>query len=126
LKKEFLAGAALLVLLAAALLNTRALERISSEAARLAADSRAYAEAGDFERAEKELDSLRDMWEASGSYTRIVLNHGRIEAVADIVCELSADLRAGNAAAASGEYEKLIAALENIEQTERVTFGSVF
>ncbi len=125
MKRELAAAVLLLALFIASLFNIRHLHGLTDGLCSLVEASQEACEAGSFEKAEVLLRSAMDDWKAAEGYTHVFIRHSEIDAATDAFCELLGDVRAGDGAAASGAYEKLISHLQSLYTMERVTPGSV-
>ncbi len=121
MKREFAAGALLLLLVLGAWLNSRRMDQLVWQIDRCLDSSEAAAEQGTFEQALAALENGRRLWEASEGVTGVFLGHQELDAVQDAFFQLEQLLRRGDRAAAPAGYTRLRRCLEEIAALERLS-----
>ena len=126
MNKAFWAGAILLAILAATLLNIRHLDTLTGELLSLTEVSQAYAEADDYSQAVSSAEQAARLWAENDGYTHVLVRHTEIDSTTDAFYELLSDLHAQDKLSARGSFEKLRAHLTSIASMEHISFGSIF
>ena len=126
MKKELIAALLLAALFAAALLNIRAVDRLTADVIEDVESAADRAMAGDAAAAARFAESAAEKWEDSDGYTHVVLRHAEIDAVADAIYELLLTTRSGSAESVAAAAEKAAYHLRSIAGIERITPGSIF
>ena len=126
MRREWIALALLLLLLAAALVNIAWLDRLieTIEADVHRADT--LARAGRFDDALRALDQALGHWTAAHAYTHIFIRHPEIDTTSDAFFELRQTLAEQNAEGYPSALEKLCYHLRCIDEMEHIRLGSVF
>lgn len=124
MKRELAAGALLLLLMAGAWWNIRAVDRLTGELLAGLDASQAAEEQGDHLAAQAALDKALNRWLEADSYTHIFIRHAEIDSTADAFYELQAQLLAGEGDS-SAAYDKLRYHLDSIQRMEHPSLGSV-
>ena len=124
MKRELAAGTLLVLLIAGAWWNIRAVDRLTGEI-RAGLDTAQAAEArGQPEEAREALDKALKRWLEADRYTHIFIRHAEIDATADAFYELQSQLLSGEGDS-SAAYDKLRYHLESIRQMEHPSLGSI-
>lgn len=125
MKRELVAGALLVLLLATALENLSYLCRLVDRVERHVELSAAALEDGRGELALKELDIALELWREAERYTHVFVRHSEIDTVSDEFYELRHTLYTESADSREA-YLRLIYHLESIEEMEHLHIGSIF
>jgi len=125
MKRELVAGALLVLLLATALGNLSYLCRLVDRVERHVELSAAALEDGRGELALKELDIALELWREAERYTHVFVRHSEIDTVSDEFYELRHTLYTESADSREA-YLRLIYHLESIEEMEHLRIGSIF
>ena len=124
MKRELAAGTLLVLLIAGAWWNIRAVDRLTGEIM-AGLDTAQTAEArGQPEEAREALDKALKRWLEADRYTHIFIRHAEIDATADAFYELQSQLLSGEGDS-SAAYDKLRYHLESIRQMEHPSLGSI-
>ena len=125
MKREWIAGALLLLLFLAALVNIACLDRLIGGIEAEVGRAQALAESGDFDAAEETLDTAIETWIAANSYTHIFIRHPEIDSTSDACYELKELLAEENAEGFPSAFHKLNYHLHSIDEMEHIRLGSV-
>ena len=126
MKKEIVAAALLLALIAGGLYNTHYLHEFTDGLTGSLALSRAYCENGEYALALEHAQKAESDWKANELYAGIFLRHTEIDAVSDLFYELLGALAGSEPDSARAAYAPLTAHVENLYAMERVGLWSVF
>lgn len=126
MKKEIVAAALLLTLIAGGLYNTHYLHEFTDGLTGSLALSRAYCENGEYALALEHAQKAESDWKANELYAGIFLRHTEIDAVSDLFYELLGALAGSEPDSALAAYAPLTAHVENLYAMERVGLWSVF
>lgn len=126
MKKEIVAAALLLTLIAGGLYNTHYLHEFTDGLTGSLALSRAYCENGEYALALEHAQKAESDWKANELYAGIFLRHTEIDAVSDLFYELLGALAGSEPDSARAAYAPLTAHVENLYAMERVGLWSVF
>ena len=124
MKRELAAGALLLLLMAGAWWNIRAVDRLTGELLAGLDASQAADEQGDHLAAQAALDKALNRWLEADSYTHIFIRHAEIDSTADAFYELQAQLLTGEGNS-SAAFDKLRYHLDSIQRMEHPSLGSI-
>lgn len=124
MKRELAAGALLLLLMAGAWWNIRAVDTLTGDILAGLDISQAAEEQGDHLTAQAALAKALNRWLEADSYTHIFIRHAEIDSTADAFYELQAQLLAGEGDS-SAAYDKLRYHLDSIQRMEHPSLGSV-
>lgn len=124
MKRELAAGALLLLLMAGAWWNIRAVDALTGDILAGLDTSQAAEEKGDYLAAQAALDKALNRWLEADSYTHIFIRHGEIDSTADAFYELQAQLLSGEGDS-SAAYDKLRYHLDSIQRMEHPSLGSI-
>ena len=124
MNRELAAGALLLLLMAGAWWNIRAVDRLTGELLAGLDASQAADEQGDHLAAQAALDKALNRWLEADSYTHIFIRHAEIDSTADAFYELQAQLLAGEGDS-SAAFDKLRYHLDSIQRMEHPSLGSI-
>ena len=124
MKRELAAGTLLVLLIAGAWWNIRAVDRLTGDIL-AGLDTAQTAEArGQPEEAREALDKALKRWLEADRYTHIFIRHAEIDSTADAFYELQSQLLSGEGDS-SAAYDKLRYHLESIRQMEHPSLGSI-
>lgn len=126
MRKEVLAGVVLALMMAAAVLNVRALDSLTEEIVGYIALAEASAADGEWENAEKHVSAAIEVWTSRATYTHIVLRHTDIEAADEQLYSLLKDVYMQDKAAVKGSALEATERINSILSIERIKIGSVF
>ena len=126
MKKAAAAGALLALLFLAAGWNIRYVDALTGEMLTRAEQSRSFCREGNLSAAKAALGNAMGYWQDRETYTHIFLPHGELDAISDAFFDVLADLERGETDAAEAAYGRLEAHLKCINDTEKITLGSVF
>ena len=124
MNRELAAGALLLLLMAGAWWNIRAVDRLTGELLAGLDASQAAEEQGDHPGAQAALEAALNRWLEADSYTHIFIRHAEIDSTADAFYELQGQLLAGEGDI-SAAYDKLRYHLDSIQRMEHPSLGSI-
>ena len=124
MKRELAAGALLLLLMAGAWWNIRAVDTLTGDILAGLDTSQAAEEQGDHLTAQAALAKALNRWLEADSYTHIFIRHAEIDSTADAFYELQAQLLAGEGDS-SAASDKLRYHLDSIQRMEHPSLGSV-
>lgn len=126
MKKEIIAAALLIILLAGSLYNITVVDRIMSGLKAEVNEAYESAQNGDFDSAKKHIDTAIGHWLALDGYTHVFIRHTEIDSATDAFFEMQADVYDENEKALQGTYGLLIAHLDSLMTIEQVRLGSIF
>lgn len=125
MKREIIAGAILLLILAAAIYNIyyvdSAMDRLSSQVQ----DAGSLAQEGRIEESALVLQGSLDEWRSLDKYVHIMLRHEEIDPITDEYYALLDELDTGGETT-SASFETLINRLHELAEMEHLTFSSIF
>lgn len=124
MKRELAAGALLLLLMAGAWWNIRAVDTLTGDILAGLDISQAAEEQGDHLTAQAALAKALNRWLEADSYTHIFIRHAEIDSTADAFYELQAQLLAGEGDS-SAAFDKLRYHLDSIQRMEHPSLGSI-
>ena len=124
MKLELAAGALLLLLMAGAWWNIRAVDTLTGDILAGLDISQAAEEQGDHLTAQAALAKALNRWLEADSYTHIFIRHAEIDSTADAFYELQAQLLAGEGDS-SAAFDKLRYHLDSIQRMEHPSLGSI-
>ncbi|MDD6090276.1 MAG: DUF4363 family protein [Clostridiales bacterium] len=125
MKKEIVAGAVLLLLIAGSVWNICSIDTLAGDIMRTLELSEAAADSGDFTAAKSEMDRGLKLWLDADGYTHIFLRHPEIDSTTDAFYELQELLIDGDSEGYSAAYAKLRYHLDSICGMEHISVGSV-
>ncbi len=126
MKKEIITVCFLLLLLAAALVNTHFLGKLTGDVVALIEAAEKSALEDKWDEAEKKAEKAAQLWTGSDTYTHLVLRHNEIEAATDLLYGLLEQIYAKEEGAVRGAAQAVRARLESISSIEKIRFGSIF
>lgn len=126
MKKEIIAGAVFLLILALTIVNIYVLKDLTSELMELLEESRKYVEKGDWQNAVSKAKEAEERWNKADPYTHIVVRHSEIDSTTDAFYDLLKALYSEEAGNAKGAYMAVSAHITSIEGMDKITLGSIF
>jgi hypothetical protein len=126
LKKEVLAGAMLLALFSAALINIASIDRLTADLAARVEAASAFAAHEDWAAAETEARAAADLWKSRDPHTHIVLRHTEIDGATAAFYDLLKEIYVRDQSAVRGTAEALSARLHTLSAIEKISLGSIF
>ena len=125
MKREWIAGALLVLLFLASLVNIACLDRLIATIETDVGRSQQLAEDGDFPAAEEALRTAIKHWIGANAYTHIFIRHPEIDSTSDAFYELKELLAEENAEGFPSAFDKLNYHLHSINEMEHIRLGSV-
>lgn len=126
MKKEFIIGCFLALLLAASLVNIHYLNKLTDKVTGLIEDSEKSAEEMAWEKAEEKAEAAAKLWSDSEPYTHLVLRHPEVESATDAIYGYVAQVYARDDGAAKGAAQAAISRMKSISSIEQIKLGSIF
>ena len=126
MKRELFAALLLAGLFAAALWSIGAMDRLRDEVEAHLERSEKAAVAGDYRRAEDELEAALRIWRGADGYTHVFIRHAEIDSTTDAFFETLRGLRARDGRELTASYDLLRHHLGCIDAMEHISLGSVF
>jgi hypothetical protein len=126
MKKEIITAGFLLLLLAAAFVNTYFLDKLTGDVVSQIETAEKSAREGSWDEAEKKAEKAAELWTGSDTYTHLVLRHNESEAATDSLYSLLEQIYAREDGAVKGAAQAAKARLESISSIEKIRFGSIF
>lgn len=124
MKKELFSAILLAALIAGAALSTNHMDELAHDMLTYLDSSQYYAQNGDPELADKELDAALDIWLGAEGYTHIFIRHPEIDSTSDAFFELKQAL-AEDSEGLTSCYDKLRYHIISIETMEKLRLGSI-
>ncbi len=125
MKRELVAGIALILLCTAVTLNIIYIRTVTNSLADFVLSSQHAYENGNADEAESELRNALEIWNNFGNYTYVALRHTEIDTVTDAFYELLSGI-IDQDDQVFGNYEHVLAGLSRINDMETPSLGSVF
>ena len=113
-------------MLTASLLNIRYLNVLTGEISALVTESKNAAVAGDWDKAVTTAKNAEMLWDEITGYTHIILRHGEIDTVSDVLYDFISNISQKDVKASGAAADKVIYHLDSIYKMEQVRFGSIF
>lgn len=126
MKKETIAVTLLVLIIAAAALNTRRIESLTKQVGFYLSQSEEAAERGEFDEALRKFESALILWEGNRDYTNVFIRHPELDSSYDVFYELEEALLEGEAEVLPAAYSKLKYHMDCIAYMERPSWGSIF
>ncbi|MBQ8930125.1 MAG: DUF4363 family protein [Oscillospiraceae bacterium] len=126
MKKEVLAGAAILLLLVLAAVNVSGVNAVTDQVSGLVRDACDRAADGDWASALACAERAVSVMDRHSTYLHMVLRHDEFDAVYDALEELAGCLQSRDTDAAAAQGRIARTRLASAAQRENVTLGSVF
>lgn len=125
MKREWIAGALLVLLFLASLVNISCLDRLIGTIEEEVGRAELLAEGGNYAAAAEALDTAITHWIGANAYTHIFIRHPEIDATSDAFYELKELLAEENAEGFPSAFDKLHYHLNSIDEMEHIRLGSV-
>ena len=126
MKKEIIAGAMLVLILALSLVNTCAIGYLCDDIGGFITQAGELAEKEDWSGSEQAIRRAISLWEDNEGYTHIVLRHTDIETLSDDFYELLEHIYSQDPGSVRGAVELVNGHLNGIKDMEKLRFGSIF
>ncbi len=126
MKRLVIASVILVVIFAAALINTRFLGTYTKEISGLLQNAETSASGFDWNAAGKDTDKAMELWEKKRAYFYVTLFHGETDAVYQDFCEVKKLIEYQQYGEYSAANARLIARLKLLWDMERLTLENVF
>ncbi len=126
MKKEAVALALLLLILAGNLWNQRRLDALTTGLLHLASDAYDAAQRQDWAGAARAAEEAEKRWLEAERYTHIFLRHTDVDALTEALCELRAGAAGQEKRGLLAPYLRFKALLTGLRDMEKLRFGSVF
>lgn len=126
MRRELIAAAVLILLLAAVILNSVCITRLAEELTETVDEAEASFDAGKFEASAAKAAEAAEIWNTSAKYTHVVLGHDDVGLLSDALFKLVEDIFAGDADTVRNTSEMVRLKLRNIARSETLSPGSVF
>lgn len=125
MKREIIAGAILLLILAASIFNICYVDSAMDTLASQVKDAGKLAQEGRIEESAIVLQGSLDKWRKLDKYAHIMLRHEEIDPITDEYYALLDELDTGGETT-SASFETLISRLHELAEMEHLTFSSIF
>ena len=126
MKKEIFVGAFLILMLAAAFVNIHFLNKLTGDIIVLIEQAEEAVLAENWRAAEENAEAAANLWDASDTYTHLVLRHPEIESATDALYGLLEQIYAQQGGAALGKALAAKARIQSLALIEEIRFGSIF
>ena len=126
MKREIIAAAVLVLLLAAVIFNSLYLSRLTETLISTVDEAEEAVSAGKFEVSAAKAAEAAEVWNTSAKYTHIVLGHDEVGLLSDSLFKLVEDVLAGDAETVRNTCEMVSLKLRNIARNETLSPGSIF
>ena len=126
MSRELIASLLMLLLIAGAWWNIRAVDSLSGDMLSALEESEQAADKGDCCAALKAMDAALERWLKADSYTHIFIRHSEIDSTADAFYELRELLLSGDLDSCAAAYGKLRYHIISIQEMEHPSIGSIF
>ena len=126
MKKEIIAGAMLVLILALSLVNTCAIGYLCDDISASITRAGELAQEGDWDGSEAAIGEAIGLWERCEGYTHVVLRHTDIETLSDDFYELLEHIYSQDVGGVRGAVELVNGHLTGIKDMEKLRFGSIF
>lgn len=126
MKKEIAAVALLILLIAAAALNTAHIQTLTGDVSGYLTRSQEAALSGDMDAAMESYRAALSLWEGERSYCNVFIRHPELDASYDTFYDLEETLLSGDTESLPAIYSKLLYHLDCIAYMERPSCGSIF
>jgi len=124
--KEISVIALLVLMLAAAFVNVRYLNKLTDDVTAAAERAAALAEAGKWDEAASEAESASKKWESKENYTHMVLRHSEIEECTAALNGFLKEIYMKEEGGVKGALAAVKSQMTSIASIERVKLGSIF
>ena len=126
MKKEIVAIALLLAILAGNIWNQRRLDRLTSELHDLAYEAYAAAREADWDAAEDAARAAEGRWKSANAYTHIFIRHTDVDTLTACFCDLLGAIDGRDEGDILASYLRLDAGLRCLRDMETLSTGSIF
>ena len=126
MRRELIAAAVLILLLAAVIFNSVYLSRLTDTLISAVDEAEESAVGGIFEASADKAAEAAEIWNTSAKYTHVVLGHDEVGLLSDALFKLVEDILAGDADTVRNTSEMVRLKLRNIARSETLSPGSVF
>ena len=126
MKKEIIAGILLIAVFAAAVYNISVSNRYFSELEDEIRDVYELAGNDDHENACKNVELAIAHWENLAAYTRVFIGYADVDSVNNAIYSFRSDVYRADLDSLRGTYGYLISCLDNLMETENISFRSIF
>lgn len=126
MKKELVALALLLLILAGNVWNQRRLETLTSGLETLAEEAYASARKGHWQEAAEAVQEAEQRWTDADPYTHIFIRHTDIDALTAAFCDYRGALTGRDEGDILAAYLRLTAGLRSLLAMEKLSAGSIF
>jgi len=126
MKKELFAGALLLTMLIASIVNIWYLNKLTENLIDIVETAEEEALSGNWDKAEENAEEAARIWDKNDPYTHIVLRHFEIDSATDAIYQLLNEIYSKNEGGVRGETKALTAQLDSLASIEEIKFGSIF
>ena len=126
MKREWIALSLLILLIAASVLNTARLDRLTDLVERSLTHAENAARQGDLEIALINVENGLSVWQGAGRYTNVFLRHPDVDAANEAFYDLQQLLLQGDRDALPAAFSRLRYHLDSIDYMEHPSLGTVF
>lgn len=126
MKKEAITVALLIILIAAAFLNTAHIEALTKDVTHCLERSERAALRGDSQMAMDSYKDALEIWQREREYCNVFIRHAELDASYDFFYELEEALLSGETDSLPAVYSKLRYHMDCIANMERPSYGSIF
>ncbi len=126
MKKEFVIGCFLVLMLTGALINNHFLVKLTEHVTEKITITETYARQEDWVRAERSAEEATALWTGSDTYTHLVLRHTEIDAATDLLYALLEQVYVREAGAVKAAAQAASARMTSISSIEQIRLGSIF
>lgn len=126
MRKELVALALLLAILAGNIWNQHRLEVLTAGLDALVEEAYASARYGRWQQAAEAAQKAEKQWEDAGAYTHIFIRHTDIDALTSAFCDYRGALAGRDEGDILASYLNLTAGLRSLRAVEKLSAGSIF
>ena len=126
MKKEIFAGALLLTMFIASIVNIWYLNKLTQNLIDIVETAEEEVFSGNWDKAAADVEDAARIWDKNDPYTHIVLRHFEIDDATDAIYQLLNEIYAKNEGGVRGEAKALTAQLDSLASIEEIKFGSIF
>ncbi|MGI5978583.1 MAG: DUF4363 family protein [Oscillospiraceae bacterium] len=125
MKREFIALAVILAILAGAIVNEHYVERKTKEFSQELQTAQELYEQGAAEKAVSKVSDSLDNWLQWKRYAHIMLRHSEVDNVTEAYYDLLAAVEDKDESVSSAEFGKVRQLLQNISDMEQISIGAI-
>lgn len=125
MKKELIAGALLILILAVALFNIHYINSSMDSLSQQVRQAGQLVDSGQTEKAAEVLQKSLEQWQNMDRYAHVMLRHDEIDPITDEYLALLDELDSGGDAT-SASFETLLSHFEEISDMESLSLSSIF